>query len=88
MIVRKLRKPDVSIEEALKEPDKWIPNDCYCYYGDYLCPFWELKHDKYLGKNGYCHYLKHDDAYYVDRDYLSLLFDMVKECGINWGEDD
>ena len=74
-----LTRPDISIEEALKEPDKWVPRGVYCYSGTYLCPFWEFKSDM----NGYCHCLGHDDDYYADRDYLSLLFDMVKECGIN-----
>ena len=27
----KLVKPDVSIEEALQEPEKWIPHGIYCY---------------------------------------------------------
>ena len=78
-----LNKPNVSIEDALKEYGKWIPQGCYCHYGNYLCPFWDCSEDKHLGKNGFCHYLKHDDAYYVNRDYLTFLWDRVKECGIN-----
>ena len=89
----RLIKPDVSIEEALKEPEKWIPDGCYCYYWHndgkhfmsedktgYLCPFWDRNHDKENWEDGYCHYLNLGDWM---EDNFSLLWDMCKECGIN-----
>ena len=80
----KYYKPDVSLIDAMMNPAQWIPEGCYCHSGSYICPFWYLDGDM----NGGCHYLKHDDNYYADRDYFTLLFDMVKECGINWSYDD
>lgn len=44
------------------------------------CPFWELRKDKPSQDNGYCHYLKRGDW---ECSELSLLWDGVKECGIN-----
>lgn len=76
----KLNKPNVSIQEALQNPVKYIPEGIYCHYGDYLCPFWD-SHSSY---DGYCHYLKQADH---DYDYMSLLWDMCKECGVNDDDD-
>ena len=92
----KLIKPQVSIEEALKEPEKWIPEGVYCYSpnydGDsifdmtaYLCPFWDKDYDRPHQENGYCHYLNHGDW---EDDYMSLLRDQCKECGINDYDDE
>lgn len=76
-----MHRPNVSIEDALKEPEKYIPEGIYCHYGDYLCPFWDLddNHD------GYCHYLKRSDH---DCDYISLLWDMCKECYVNYDDEE
>lgn len=97
----KLIKPDVSIEEALKNPEKWIPDGCYCYRLNYesdevmsfmswcdgtgyLCPFWERIPDREPMEDGYCHYLKKGDVeFYEEDNWLSLLWDQCKECGIN-----
>ena len=84
----KLVKPDVSIEEALQEPEKWIPNGIYCYIPSsnskatgYLCPFWDRNESKPYAENGICHYSQVEDDW--DKEYLTLLWDMCKECGIN-----
>ena len=79
-----LTKPNVDIGEALDNPNRWIPIGDYCYRGSYLCPFWYCSIDRYIGDNGYCSYLNMSDADYVDRDYLSFLWDKVKECGTNY----
>lgn len=88
-----LTKPKVSVEDALKEPEKWIPEGIYCYRPDefdghidifngtaYLCPFWDADYNKDTMECGYCHYLKWGDW---EADRLSLLWDMCKECGVN-----
>ena len=91
----KLVKPDISIEDALKDPEKWIPEGIYCYRMNYdiypyckgtayLCPFWEHKKDREHMEDGYCHFLKKGDLEFLEEDdFLSLLWDMCKECGIN-----
>ena len=80
----KLVKPDVSIEEALKNPEKWIPEGIYCESGSYLCPFWECIPDRERMEDGYCHYLKKGDLEFWEEDgFDSLLWDQCKECGIN-----
>ena len=70
-----------------------IPKGLYCwsYIKDksgkdkiYLCPFWSIKKSKPYQENGYCKYLKMGDW---NSNYLSLLWDQVKECGINMDED-
>ena len=85
----KLVKPDVSIEEALQEPEKWIPHGIYCYVSSsnnetpgYLCPFWDSNKNKPYMENGCCHYLKIEDDW--DAEYLTLLWDMCKECDVNY----
>lgn len=86
----KLIRPQVTIEEAVKEPHKWIPNGIYCYIWNndgnvftrtgYLCPFWDSNNNEPYMSNGYCHYLKIGDW---DSKGMSLLWDMCKECEIN-----
>ena len=44
------------------------------------CPYWELRKDKPSQLNGYCSHLKQGD--WEDEGTL-LLWDGVKECGIN-----
>ena len=74
---------------------KWhkeIPKGNYCYTiinkkdmhkDGYIsidvCPFWESKGNMPQA-NGYCNFLKKGD---MDEDGTFLLFDMVKECGVN-----
>ena len=81
-------------KKYFKNPEKYIPKGFYCY--DHLkpiynknkkmipilkvigrCPFLDYDPDKPEQMNGYCHYLK-------EGDYMgSMLWDQVKECGIN-----
>lgn len=79
----------VSVEEALKQPERWIPDGIYCYDSTgYLCPFWHKDITKPHQENGYCHYLKMGDW---ESEYISLLWDMCKECDINdddWDDED
>lgn len=96
----KLIQPDVSIEDALKEPEKWIPKGLYCYYWHddgnsifdktgYLCPFWDRIKDREHQEDGYCHYLKNGDLeFYEENGWLTLLWDMCKECGVNDEDED
>lgn len=69
-------------ESLLKSPRLHIPEGCYCYsYVEEkykVCPFWTKVQDKPEQENGYCHYLKQGD-WETD----GLLWDKVKECGVN-----
>lgn len=91
----KLIKPDIAIEEALQEPEKWVPEGPYYYKPNhdsdsiyeitgYLCPLWDNDKTKPHMENGYCHYLQIGDDW--DAEYLTLLWDMCKECDINYNE--
>lgn len=75
---------DIPLEIAKKN----IPSGPYCYDENGKCPYW-LKVPKHGSQNdGYCKYLKIGDWEVHDR--LSLLWDAVKECGINdddWKEE-
>jgi hypothetical protein len=66
-----------------------IPKGEYCYkpfeiidnkIEIKLCPYWSSRKDKPDQENGYCYYLKQGDW---ESEYLSLLWDMVKECNEN-----
>jgi hypothetical protein len=72
-----------------------IPSGSYCYkfngkntvgedglpqFGVDRCPFWDMKPEQPEQMNGYCHYMKQGD---FEAEHLSLLWDGVKECGIN-----
>lgn len=57
-----------------------IPKGPYCYDDRGLCPFWEKRKDKPYQEDGYCHYLNFGDW---ESETFSLLWDQVKECGIN-----
>jgi len=77
----------------MRESAKWIdkmqkaqiPTGMYCYTYDQdghskLCPYWGIRDDKPEQENGYCAFLGKGDW---DFDQLSLIWDQVKECGIN-----
>lgn len=49
------------------------------------CPHWELRADKPTQQNGFCRLMNSGDW---EDEGISLLWDQVKECGINMGEDD
>lgn len=75
-----------------------IPEGMYCYTADpnpngiaseddagnpmmniKPCPYWSLVQDKPSQENGHCSFLNRGDW---EGGNLSLLWDMVKECGI------
>ncbi len=83
-----MEKPEKEIECQKCLDQQRIPAGLYCYNRQNqtkitICPFWELRDDKPEQENGYCHYLKCGDW---ESSYTSLLWDMVKECGINSGD--
>ena len=45
-----------------------------------MCPYWSRRDDRPEQENGYCSYLGWGDW---EQDNFSLLWDQVKECGIN-----
>ena len=63
-----------------------IPNGMYCYDDNGICPYWSLREDKPYQDNGYCAFMKEGDW---DIDGVGLLWDQVKECGVNedWDND-
>lgn len=70
------------MQYSIEEINSLIPKGIYCH-GELgvLCPFWRLtKSISLLGeKIGYCYLLNKDD----DDLHDGLLWDQVKECGIN-----
>lgn len=60
--------------------EQHIPKGCYCYDQKGICPYWSKREDKPDQENGFCSYLNRGDW---DVEVLSLLWDQVKECGIN-----
>ena len=85
-------------KKYFKNPEKYIPKGCYCYdhlkpiydkdgkmtgtlKAIGRCPFLDYDSDKPEQENGYCHYLKAGD--WEENSSCSLLWDQVKECGIN-----
>jgi hypothetical protein len=57
-----------------------IPYGPYCYDENGLCKHW-----KYIEKyNGQCNFLNKSD----NNLETGLLWDQVKECNINWSEDE
>ena len=71
-----------------------IPKGLYCYhrlshYADGrtivdMCPYWKKRDDKEEQESGYCLYLGRGDW---NVEYVSLLWDCVKECTINFGDE-
>jgi hypothetical protein len=63
-----------------------IPEGMYCYTGVNgkikVCPYWGLRGEE-TQNNGYCSFLGRGDS---DVDF-GLLWDQVKECGINKGSE-
>ncbi len=74
--------------------EKEIPKGQYCYSitgidtkGKLLsktCPFWHIRLNAPEQENGFCSLLNRAD----NDEGLSLLWDQVKECGINDSDDD
>jgi hypothetical protein len=57
-----------------------IPKGPYCYDKNGVCPYWSLNKDREYQNNGYCSFLERGDW---QEDWFSLLWDQVKECGVN-----
>lgn len=61
-----------------------IPRGFYCYSYDennnlVRCPFWNYVTEH----NAYCEFLDADDDTLHRRGHLGMLWDQIKECGIN-----
>lgn len=75
------------VQERLNEyyyPSDRIPRGIYCYTYDengkaYYCPYLEHVDGYHHQENGYCKKINVKDW---EEKYLSLLWDMCKECGI------
>lgn len=70
-----------------------IPNGWYCYSTvntmnrcrvEGICPYWSTNDKYHHQENGYCSYLGRGDW---EVEHMSLLWDMVKECGENYDFD-
>ena len=61
-----------------------IPEGMYCYSrrhkNEERCPYWSMDETHEYQDNGYCSYMEMGDW---ESEYLTLLWDQVKECGIN-----
>ena len=73
-----------TIELTKKDAQKLIPHGDYCYVlkegRRNACPFWDKFPNLPRQENGFCHYLKAGD--FTEKPTF-LLWDQVKECGIN-----
>ena len=71
-------------QKYFENPKQHIPIGHYCYIpgskGRNKCIFWDSNSEKSEQLSGYCHYLKSGD--WEDKGTM-LLWDQVKECGIN-----
>lgn len=56
-----------------------IPHGYYCYDEKGVCPYWSKRADLPEQENGFCSYLNKSDVQLLG----GLLWDQVKECGIN-----
>lgn len=88
-------------ERRIAAAKKVIPHGPYCYRAlgaekaangmpilkIKSCPFWKSRPDKPAQANGYCRFLKVGD-FTGGRRGTMLLWDQVKECGINFEDDD
>lgn len=64
---------------------KLIPHGLYCYDEHGVCPAWGMSENHPKQENGFCTYMMLRDW---EDEGVSLLWDQVKECGINlcWEE--
>lgn len=87
-------------EEAGENAENYIPKGCYCYTPVDMvedlatgmprmlikrCPFWAINPAHSSQMNGYCAYMGSGDW---ENDGTLLLWDQVKECGVNEGSDE
>ena len=68
---------DEEIRQAMEDQ---IPKGIYCYDKHGLCPWFDAREDKPEQECGYCHYLEAGDW---EENGTFLLWDQVKECGLN-----
>lgn len=61
-----------------------IPKGMYCYSSEGRCPHWRHLPEYHEQESGYCTYLKKGDA---DEDGTFILWDQVKECGLNYDDE-
>lgn len=90
-------------ERKMEKAEAVIPHGIYCYThtgkmvtktlqtGEIVevpetvvCPYWKLRKDKPYQRNGYCRFMKEGDW----QGPFGLLWDQVKECGVNYDEDE
>jgi hypothetical protein len=73
-------------KKIVDNPEEYIPAGVYCY-DEKLCPFWDRHSEFDPQMNGYCHLLGKGD--WMENGTM-LLWDQVKECGINedYGDED
>lgn len=95
IVAERQRRYDQRMEAAKKV----VPQGPYCYENtgkmvertmdngqvvkvpeSRVCPYWKWRNDKPQQRNGYCRLLKAGDW---QKDGTFLLWDSVKECGIN-----
>ncbi len=77
-----------SADKAFRDNDgatSIIPEGMYCYGKDGRCPYWAISENHEEQENGYCAFLKEGDW---QDEGCSLLWDQVKECGINNDSDE
>lgn len=73
------------LEHQLKDsPESFIPPGMYCYFLDYVCPFWDISGKYDEQENGYCHYLKAGDW----EPGGGLLWDQCKLCRVGDDEEE
>ncbi len=80
------RKESSSVR-ALQHDESVIPTGYYCYErtprGKRSCPYWMSYENLPVQANGYCWYLGKGDVELQAEGHHSLLWDEVKECGVN-----
>jgi hypothetical protein len=68
------------MKEKEKMPNK-IPKGMYCYDANGVCPYWGLDTNRPTHENGFCTFIPMND--WDCNIGIPLLWDQVKECGIN-----
>jgi hypothetical protein len=63
-----------------ERPEDKIPKGLYCYDQNGNCPYWSADANQPEQEYGHCAYLGWGDW---EQEGLTLLWDQVKECGIN-----
>lgn len=62
-----------------------IPDGIYCYDEHGVCPYWSKDASQREQENGYCGFLQRGDW---EDPGISMLWDQVKECGLNMDLDE